>query len=585
MRNVTQQFYLEQFAEYFKPVKKVLLYRRFASSEVWEGDPIDITDLVDEVSDIRILLDIEQYNVWKKQNLNFTAKNDNNEWARDSELFDGFSRYRSKIEIQVGFQVGDNLKHDLEPYMTGLITSVEDDTTNQMVKVQIVGLSVLLEEADAENVGIIHSDQPLVKINNLEWRTSQTGIQKVTEIRHAGLLLEVGEDYDITNLGVYDDFCYIKFTTNRVANITGTYIQSYIQSYDIDLVLERLLQEAGFSAGQYFVDNLALEGETYSQIGDINFGAGTGYRIVAVSGDLRLDIDGGTGKYYEDGWFNSQIFNVSPFDSWTYLEIEPVFPGGNANIRIFTRSWFDATGILTEPWVEIGGDGRIMSTSGGNNYIQYRIEFSNYNTNDTPIINKINIYYRQTAGVGKKLYNYNFTGMNVKEAIDEFLKFGNYENGFTGEGIYFFRRRKTIISAMELTDGQQLVEIKEYSDGFDRVVNRVLAEYGSSKMVRDATGSPTSEQKYGLKIFELESQLLVDEDRNLVRRISDNLLFEREDPNQVVRFITRYLPALEIGDLCRVTYKDKIDMTARITGLILHFREWNMEMYFEEQTL
>ncbi len=585
MRNVSNQFYNEQYADLWKPVKRVWLSRRDEVGNIW-NDKINVTDTIKKVGEIRRLQDINNFNVWEKQNLMLTATNQNNEWGRDGEIFSGYRRYRSKIIIEKGYKLGDNESEEYVEVFTGIIDSIDIQTDNKEVKISVIGKSILLEEADAENVGTGSVDVGFTKTNNTKWTTPTDGVQKISEIRHSGLLLEVGIDYNISNLGIEDEPAIITFSENRVVGITGTFTKSYTGIYNIDYVLRQLLNEAGLNPSEYIVDNLVMEGEVFSnwtQGSETDFSNGT-YENLTIEAGLIKMAQKPDSSYYENGYFISDTFNAlsaGPFDSWVYMAIDPQFPAGDANIKIYTRTAISEAELLTADWDEIGSDGRIQSED--LEWVQFKIDIDNYNTANTPGIDTIVLYYREDDGNRKKLNFYNFLGKTVKQAIDDFLILGNYENGFLGDGTYYFRRRKSILSGMSLSEENSIIDVKDFDMGYSRIVNRIKADYGIYTMVKDGTGVPTSQEKYGLKIMpNFNSDLLTSGDGELVYKALENILALRGDPNIKARLITKNLPALELGDLCEVKYLDILDITARIVGIVDDLEEWVQEIYIEE---
>jgi len=573
MKNVSQRFYFEQFKDHRRPIKKYFIYRKNTNSETWESNPIEVTDTIKKCGKIRNLLDIQSYNLWQKSNFTINARNDNGEWERDGEFFSGYSRYKSKIRIQTGYIFEDGEEEIVDRY-TGLITKVEYGSDEKNVTIRVEGLKKLLEEGDAENVGTLKTAQTLVQIDSTTFRTADKQIQKIWNVEDIVAQKEVGIDYNVSNLGQENDYAQIKFNVPPTPPVKADYVKSYSNIYPVDEIIKKIVEEAGFAYGEYFIDNLVLEGETFEeweQTTQADFDAGEHENIDTSNNSIKMDIDSGTGKYYERGWIISQIFDATdggsnPFDSWVSMQINPQFPGGEGNFKVYTRTNVDSTDILTEPWVEVGSDGRIMS--GNYKYLQWKIEIDNYNTNNTPEIDSVIVFFREDDGNAKKLNFYNFTGMTCSQALEEFLKMGDYEEGFTGIGHYYFRRRKTMLSAMTLTDDNALISINDYDLGIDRIINRITANYGEYRMVRESTtGSPSSQEKYGKRTYDFESQLLISGDGKLVREIIDNILALRDEPRETVRFKASYLPSLEMGDLNWYQFLTRLDLKGRVVGI------------------
>lgn len=200
-------------------------------------------------------------------------------------------------------------------------------------------------------------------------------------------------------------------------------------------------------------------------------------------------------------------------------------------------------------WVAIDGTGQILSAV--KQYLKYRVtlDLIDIDSPGSPVVDEISIKYYTTTTVIDLV---NLTGMNCKEVLEYIAEMPAYEIGFKADETFVYRPRYTTVpSILDLKSDSNIKNIKNITDGRDKVYNRVVAEIGIYRVVSDASADsqPNSIDKYGTNEYSVSiSNLLPAENVNLAYAVAPTILAYTKTPRKRCTVEAMFLPQLELGD-------------------------------------
>lgn len=247
--------------------------------------------------------------------------------------------------------------------------------------------------------------------------------------------------------------------------------------------------------------------------------------------------------------------------AWGTLDRTETLNGGT--IAYYTKSATTSGGTF-DAYTAIDGAGVIQSAL--RRYFKIKVVFTQSTDYlDSPQVDKLVANFASSSIV---LAIADFSGKTVYNAIQRLAQAADYEWGFDGEGLFFFRS-KTVSGAavLELNQENAISRLTSWKPGHDKVINRgrvrygdavgevYVKEYGSTEA---GESSPTSEQLYGVRLREEDwSDLYLANDSNLgsarARLLHDNGYL----PRITFQLSCRGIPHLDLSDIISVTYADR----------------------------
>jgi len=284
---------------------------------------------------------------------------------------------------------------------------------------------------------------------------------------------------------------------------------------------------------------------------------GVYFGITVISAHEKVGTEVGSYTYYPYGqYLTPTIDGTGGFLNWGKIAtVENAFSGAYSVIETRDKTNIgDAWGL----WVQVSVTGDILSTK---RYLQVRwtgYVARNCHGEKNPTLQSWTIYYYTTDTTIEMV---NLTNQNCFDAISELAKILTYEIGFDSTDKFIFRPRTTTLSPSEILDDSKIINILNYSDGTERVYNRINTEFGDYRKIADSTSesesSPTSIEKYGTKELTITSgNLLPASSVNLAYVISPTVFDYTYLPKRRLTARCRFFLKLELGDTITVKYSE-----------------------------
>lgn len=209
MKQVTQAYKKAQESNLIKPERKIELFRRLNDSFSWDDTPIDITGEVINLDRLSWKLDTQALNEFKASNIRIEVENTKGQWFNNSQRFNGFLIFQSKIKLWLG------INGEIFPCWLGFIDDVIIDSNRPSVTLEVKSIEQLLEMIPASD-SAIHINNELVGIGDgikSEFELSQTPVGEVKEVRVGGEFQRPGTRWSVSNLNDKYKKAIIKFDT------------------------------------------------------------------------------------------------------------------------------------------------------------------------------------------------------------------------------------------------------------------------------------------------------------------------------------------------------------------------------------
>jgi len=245
---------------------------------------------------------------------------------------------------------------------------------------------------------------------------------------------------------------------------------------------------------------------------------------------------------------------INDLSSWG--KITATYTSNSSTTIIETSVW---NGAGWDAWVAIDGTGQIMSTVYAATYIRFRVTgtLASLINPETPVFDQITIaYYTSTTVIDLV----DLTGMTCKQVLERLAEMPAYEIGFKADETFVYRSRSTDVPAViELRSDTNVTNLRNVSDGVERVKNRVVAEFGIYRKVSDASADaePNSIRKYGTREYPVSSSsLLPAENVNIAYAIAPTILAYTKTPRRRCTVDAMFLPQLELGDKATLYFNE-----------------------------
>jgi len=255
------------------------------------------------------------------------------------------------------------------------------------------------------------------------------------------------------------------------------------------------------------------------------------------------------------GQFISRVMDAgATVAGWGRFLTESSLGGATANFQ--TRVSTDA--ISWDAYLDVLFGNTIQSLI--KRYIQFKLDLTIGDIQNTdPRIGYVNIEYTTQVTT---LRLANFTGKTVYDSIQSLAKFCNYEWGFSGDEVFFFRAKKDTPDVQETFDWTvNATEITQVDDGFDRIYSGVKVTYGS-KIVEANEGAGDFQsiaKTYGSRQFEVDGgDLLTNYDTVVATGVAAVFFKTVTKLKKRVQIRVKMMEWVELGDIIRVRWNDAL---------------------------
>lgn len=265
----------------------------------------------------------------------------------------------------------------------------------------------------------------------------------------------------------------------------------------------------------------------------------------------------GGNDFAPSGVWESPVIDLGAGNPLSYGALDTfVTIDGDSTILFETRTSND--GIIFDAYVAIAGNNLILSAT--KQFIQVRATLTrSTGGTDTPHLERLIVNFTvQNVVITLAIHE----GRTVFSQIETYASIADFEIGFTGAGIFFFRP-KTVTPTPVISINQEnaIRDITEYRLGFDDVINVGQVRYGPYFNQFDGAtageAEPTSERRFGRLIrFENLTGVLLANDVNLAAARARAIYENNFRPRRRIRVKAKMLPQLELGDVVRVSYFD-----------------------------
>lgn len=263
------------------------------------------------------------------------------------------------------------------------------------------------------------------------------------------------------------------------------------------------------------------------------------------------------------------IYESAEFDllstptAWGILSHIETLNGGSL---VFKTAVASISGGPYDAYVAISGGGQIQSAL--KRYLKIRIEFTIASGAIIgPEVDRVIANFTVST---IQLALANFAGKTCFNAIEEFAQVSNYEIGFDGDGIFFFRPKTVGASILAIDQENAIIAVNEYDAGFSRVINVGRVRYNDYFNKWDGTdaleASPTSEQEYGRIVQDETYNLLLANDVNIGRGRAQAIYEFGYRPRRYLRLSTWIIPWLELSDVITVSVFDHPLLKQTVAG-------------------
>ena len=277
-----------------------------------------------------------------------------------------------------------------------------------------------------------------------------------------------------------------------------------------------------------------------------------------------FDTDGtytvSTGSVYE-----SQSFDIlSTPTAWGVLAATETLNSGT--IVYATASSTD--GISFDAYVNISG-GVIQSAL--KRYFKIRATITAATGSyTTPLVSKLVANFSVTT---VNLAIANFKGKTCYAAITELAKYADYEWGFDGDGLFFFRS-KTVSGAfdLEIDQDRAIVKLNDYRPGWDRISNSGQVRYGDDAYYAEynstsaSATSPTSAERFYAQILSESSSIILANDVRLSAARAQVIYENNYLPRERYSVTCWMTPQADLADIVRISYFDNQKLNNPILG-------------------
>jgi hypothetical protein len=147
----------------------------------------------------------------------------------------------------------------------------------------------------------------------------------------------------------------------------------------------------------------------------------------------------------------------------------------------------------------------------------------------------------------------NVSVRNIIDVLKELAQIADFEIGVDGDGKFFFRNKASPITAVVTLDDTNVLEVRSFSPGWERVYNRIRASFGSfaaeADSLTEGEASPTSMDRFRTRVLSVGGgSLLFQSDVDLATGMAKRYWRRYKEPKRRATVIVRFMPELELGD-------------------------------------
>lgn len=336
MKTVTAAFKAAQADESAVAVRRISYKRRYwieaSKTYAWEAAWTTLgEDQIVAVSPITAKLDTDAVNEFKISNVTIQLKNADRRWSTYNPFgvfkkdtaspYYGYEPFWTKFKIETGYVVAG--VDTYLPLFVGVAVEFQTDAYSDNVQISVQGLEALLQNANAENVSTLVTDEtPSGTVNgtNKDFTTIQPGVGIVTLVTVDGFAKKAGSEYSLSQLDDTTLGAKITFATaptgGQVVKVSYRY---WKQNNKIESLVSDLLLEAGIGLGSQSIQTIIFPVGVQSNVNltsQVDFLAGTHSKadLISSPGDIKVDrYASGNGKIIDN--FSDGDYTASP--AWT----------------------------------------------------------------------------------------------------------------------------------------------------------------------------------------------------------------------------------------------------------------------------
>ncbi|PJB26490.1 MAG: hypothetical protein CO113_03340 [Elusimicrobia bacterium CG_4_9_14_3_um_filter_62_55] len=183
-------------------------------------------------------------------------------------------------------------------------------------------------------------------------------------------------------------------------------------------------------------------------------------------------------------------------------------------------------------------------------------------------------------------------GRSALSVVEEVARISDSEIGVNGSGAFFYRD-KSVSPTPEITlDDENVLEVLDFNEGWDRVFNSIKAEFGDFRKIADSASegdpAPTSERRFGTRSLPVGGgNLLFQRDVDLATAMAKRYFPRHKEPKRRLTLRVRWMPEVELGDraLYDVAKPRRIgpsSLDARVIGVALDPMGFETELELQE---
>ncbi len=348
MAIAVDQRVLEVQQDNAKPSRYRVKYkRRFwdVNTASYKLETTDTEIPIDEVKDIsssRESLDRKGVNIFQISNITIELENLRNKWKPDNQsgvlAIDniarlGYDEQLMEFSVDVFYTFRDGSESNPVPMFTGRASNFDFRPETDSVSITVESKSILLEQADAENVSTDRIGIILIGTIdgiNTTFTSVHSGVGRVDAVFINGIPQRLGADVQVSNLNEPDIPATFEFSAAPpiAATVTADYI-TWLFDQTIEAFVGFLCDEAGIGPTERDISpveypNFVLNKEIFTDQTDWDTGTLVNIESTSRPGDILLqDLGGDFGLVddFEDGDFSSNPTWTSETGSWSVISL------------------------------------------------------------------------------------------------------------------------------------------------------------------------------------------------------------------------------------------------------------------------
>lgn len=336
MKTVTAAFKAAQADESAVAVRRISYKRRYwieaSKTYAWEAAWTTLgEDQIVAVSPITANLDTDTVNEFKISNVTIQLKNSDRRWSTYNPFgvfkkdaaspYYGYEPFWTKFKIETGYVVAG--VDTYLPLFVGVAVEFQTDAYSDNVQISVQGLEALLQNANAENVSTLVTDEtPSGTVNgtNKDFTTIQPGVGIVTNVTVDGFAKKAGSEYSLSQLDDTTLGAKITFATAPTGGqVVKVSYRCWKQNNKIESLVSDLLLEAGIGLGSQSIQTIIFPVGVKSNVNltsQVDFLAGTHSKadLISSPGDIKVDrFASGNGAVIDS--FSDGDYTANP--AWT----------------------------------------------------------------------------------------------------------------------------------------------------------------------------------------------------------------------------------------------------------------------------